>query len=180
MSLPSDTELFARAQELTKLLAGRKGVVRDERDDITQEVALALLRARDRFDPSLATWSEYSYWRAYRTIQDYFREHPRNGVKWDRTNGEAVYTESIDVAPWNAPRTYMEDSLILEDLLQELTPRERGVLLLMLMGYEPSQIASTLGIKPNTAYYLVYSLRLKSSLYFWPHHMDLPQLKRAA
>ncbi len=94
-------------------------------DDLVQETLLAIHSARHTFHPqsSLSSWV---FGIAHHKMVDYFRHYNRNQSKQ-----KAYFLEMpqhhIDPSPTSLEA--VENERLLEELLEELTPRERSVLI---------------------------------------------------
>jgi RNA polymerase sigma factor (sigma-70 family) len=153
-----------------------KNVPLQDQDDCQQDLTVALLKARTRFDPTKGTWDQYAKSTALRAIQDFWRHHPT----WDR------YSQApTPVAPYEDKHAPTYDplpsaSLALTDLLCDLRPRDKRVLLYLIAGYTANEICSMLRISPGYIPKLLRHLRVKNSEPFSTQLRATQHVRRAA
>ena len=70
--------------------------VYQEREDVKQEICLALLRARERFDPEKGNWETFAKKTGEWVVTSYFRDHPFNGQHWRRYSNKNIYFNELD------------------------------------------------------------------------------------
>lgn len=107
-----------------------------DREDVVQEIAVQLWRARDRYDPQFAetTWI---YRIALNVAISYYRRERRH-----RTGAEPLVETAFSVAPFELGSELAQ----LWQWIDELGALEKALVLLHLDGNDHAQIAAVLGI----------------------------------
>jgi RNA polymerase sigma factor (sigma-70 family) len=112
-----------------------------QRQDLIQEMTIALWRSFDRYDPS-RSFSTWTYRIAFNVAISFFRSDARH------TQRRAALDQapaSLENAP-DDPRV----ALLLE-CIDELGPLDKALVLMHLDGYPHAEIADVLGITPTNA-----------------------------
>lgn len=151
----------------------------EDKDDLRQEIIIAVWKASERFDPAKGNWSDYAYQTAFHAVREYYRQHPRIGKKWLRSVDSGFDTVEFDETFGKA--YYQEhEHLELTDYLCQLSIKEQRIVMLLLAGYQLNEIASYLNIGHATIYRTIEYLRIKSSSSSFTHHTDSHQLRQAS
>jgi len=159
-----DADYFARHCELR------------EREDIKQEIALALVKARDRYDPRRASWKYYASVIALHAIREYWRNHHT----WDRYERQRVRFEAIDTTQLGYNRPTEDEFLDINAWTEGLPLVERRIVLLMMLGYKREHIKHILRINDARIDRLRFRLRIESLKFSSTTLTDIPGLKYAA
>jgi RNA polymerase sigma-70 factor (ECF subfamily) len=114
-------------------------------EDAVQEIALALFRATDCYDPSRGTWAAFAHGVARNKIGDAYRSWYRI-----RTVGDERLAGEADTGPGPeelALRT--EQTATLRGLLALLPERQRRILVMRVaLGIPTAEVADELGMTP--------------------------------
>lgn len=137
----------------------------DEADDVVQDVLLRLHRHRDRLPPSekRKTWL---YRITRNSCLDRLKGRRREGVRRERASrkGETL-------VGWSGPGPergllQKESARLVREFMEHTSRRQREIMdLVDLQGYEPTEAARLLGLKPATA--RVHLMRARRSLRTW-------------
>lgn len=130
--------------------ARRLGVPAAEADDVVQETFLRALRLTDRH-PELGTERSWLFAILFRVVQHHRRSSHRRSARTE----DGVDLEVLPGTMGDAPDRHaenVENVRILEEILDELDPERRAVLVLAELEEKPlREIAVILGINANTA-----------------------------
>lgn len=140
-----------------------------EREDLKQEICLALLKAKKRYDPSKASWKTFAYETGRWMISEYSRNHPLKGRDWNRTSQSVIYLVSTNDL-LKEPHTSDEESLDL--VLLPYKGRDKTVALCLILGYSKTDIASMLHISVTQISRILRRLRLENLRYSRYHPTD--------
>jgi RNA polymerase sigma-70 factor, ECF subfamily len=117
----------------------------DQRQDLVQEISLALWRSLARFDQrcSIRTW-------VYRVAHNVAASHVQRRRRWRR---EQLFTlEELEAMPDPADNERrIDEASVLERLgrlIQELKVIDRDIVLLYLEGVDAAEIADVVGLSP--------------------------------
>jgi DNA-directed RNA polymerase specialized sigma24 family protein len=178
--LVSDEQLVEDGKRVFKDLKRKMDIGPEDQEDVQQEIYIDLLKARKRFDPTKSSWLHFVWVTATFTVRSYFRDYPRAGVKWLRSEKESSYNVPLDDLV-EVPVTHDEhEYLTIIDSVKDFSPIECSIVIMTLAGYLPREIANYLGIGESFIYHRIANLRIKSSPSFSLHHSVTQQLKQAA
>lgn len=157
----SDEQIVVDSKRLARRFTPY-GFNKQDKEDIAQEVAIALLEARERFDPEISSWSNFSLIRARGTVQDYMRKHviqekdlKRSGIliefsSYDKRIHEIAVEETYDIARY-------------KEFLRTLSVKERFIVICILSGYTAAEIASMLNTSIVMIHRALQNLRIVNS-----------------
>lgn len=166
-SPPSDSQLYEDAKRLAKILVPY-GLPYHDKEDVVQEIAIALIEARKRFDPLKASWKTYSWIRAKGAITDFLRKNVIDQVDYQRSDGSKIRHTSYELRLHEIPIYEEYDALYYHEFLKTLPLRERLLVVCLLKGHSLGEVARMLNISVGRASAILGRLRIVNmkSLYF--------------
>lgn len=137
MNADETTLWIERHARLIQRIAYAYGRDRADREDIAQEIAIQLWRARPGFDPALreTTWV---YRIALNVAISFLRRQRRHRERRSEVDPQALALEEADRPEENVERMLQ--------LIAGLNPYDRALVLLVFEGNDHATIASVLGI----------------------------------
>jgi RNA polymerase sigma factor (sigma-70 family) len=156
----SDTQLVEHGNRAFHAFRRRYRYSGPEAEDISQEIMVALVKARKRYRPEKGDWEAYAWKYARGAVRSYYREQiTSNGVRQGR-NGEAVRFVSHDDLLHEPGSEDIHWQLDEEDAFADLTTRERFIVLCLNAGYTKTEVARMLGINATKVGFILNRLRL--------------------
>jgi len=158
----SDEKILQDAEMFTKKWARRFSVSWKHRDELKQEISLALLEARERFDPDKAKWSTYSDLRSRGAAIDWLRKQipytQRNILMLDAPppGADSDMDNMLDYLK-NSKDDLTEIEVM--ELLDGINERYRKIILWMIFGYQQREIAKKLGLSEDRVWELTKIIR---------------------
>ena len=152
----------------------------DDRDDIQQEISMALLRAHKSFDPIKGSWFAYAYRFALGAVKTYYREGVRVAAHWSRSRLEVDHTTPYEELLHEVSTEDSYTAVELEEGLEPFNLQEKRLIVLIMMGYSIRDAARISGISIHTGARIIDNLRIKNTSSSYSPHTDSPQLKQAA
>ena len=176
----TEQQLLEDAKRLTRVFFARYGVESHDKDDLAQEITIALWRASQTYDSNKGSWDYYSYKKVFYAVRTYYRDAPAIGRQYYRQGHERFdpfpYEELLHEESTEDSYTAVE----LEEGLEPFNLHERQLIVLIMMGYSITDAASILDMSIGMANRTIAFLRIKNSSSYYSHHTDLPQLRQAA
>lgn len=168
--LVTDEEVIDAAEMACSFLHLKRQFGQEDFEDVFQEICVALLRARERFDPSKAKWTTYAVSVAKGVVSSYWRSNVVDGASQGRSRpGGKAYRQSF---------TSYEDLLIdlgsmqqyeqleLRETVRDIDhPRYRFIVLALIAGYSRAEIGEMLGINPRRISHYCARLAYERSKY---------------
>lgn len=145
----SDTELLRLSRILALKHRGLLEPFGPDFEDYSQEVSLALLRARKRFDPERSSsFSHYADIRAKGVAADYLRTAKLNGRRWTRSTGKTTLEVDLLDLEVKYRGVHFDDLSIVyaKELLADLRHPYDYIVLCRASGLTSREIAGLLGI----------------------------------
>ena len=143
-------------------------------DDYYDVLAIGLCKAAKVYDPSKGTFSTLAYRCMNNEVNMYWRkvknENEANVLSYDSSDvrkdkdNQSSFLECF--ADWQSCRNMSFMSLI-SDVVNELTNKEKKILILMLKEYTCKEIADTIGCSVQNVYYYIDNIRQKASEYLY-------------
>lgn len=155
----SDKQLFKDADRLTRIYSIRYSIYK-EHDDVFQEVCIALLQARNRFDPTKGTWNYYSTIYAHGAVLDYLRRTvPKQQHEYPYDQHEEYLERFVQLDD--------QSFIFNNDFLSTLKPKPKFIALCLLRGYSLTEIAQMLNVTVTRV--KQHSLRLQRESLRYSH-----------
>lgn len=163
--LISDQKIIDDSRMFTNIWGKRFKIEWKYREELQQEIAVALLEARERFDPKKANWSTYSSLRSRGAAIDYLRKcipySERNLLILDapirnRGSDEQGTDQMLDYfMSHHDDKTKLE----VEELLEGISERYKKIILWLVSGYQQKEIAKKLGLSEDRVWELTKTIR---------------------
>jgi len=176
----TDATVLQSIEVCTRILLAQFKVRDNDRDDVQQEIALALWRARDRHKPDKSSWRAYSLFIARNAVRSFYRDAPLVGEHWGRYTREYHRLESLESMSHDIAVQDRYEYLELQEVLEPFSLRERQLIVVLLAGYSTIAASRMMGISETYTRGIMQRLRIKNSKSYISHHMDSQPWRLAA
>lgn len=160
-SSPTPEEILAFSEKYARRMYKSDRWQKFDREDFTQELAIKLLRAADRYNKRIP-WRPYAYIIARGAYLDWYRRiNNHEELMWDHGSGD-WNDDSMSSAWDNLLVTYDFIDLTPHEIIKwskQFNEQRRKVIICLTLGYTNSEIARILGVSEGRITKIIHAIR---------------------
>jgi len=159
----SDEQIIDDARMFTKIWSRKYNVDYSLQEELKQEISVALLEARERFDPEKAKWSTYAGLRSRGAAIDFLRRvipySQRYILLLDKPVNIFSEEESETMMDYFTHTRDDQTQIEVMELLNGINERYKRIILCLIFGYRQNEIAQMLGLSEDRVWQLTKTIR---------------------